>query len=101
MRLIERDLIRVDWKNHQTSITPNIDKTLKILGEKIPIRDQNGGDNVTDFTSLEKLDPEDQERIIRELAETGDLISARKVVQTLYGCSTTEAIHYARKLLEE
>lgn len=56
---------------------------------------------MTDFTCLEKLDPEDQERIIRELAETGDLISARKVVQTLYGCSTTEAIHYVRKLLEE
>ncbi len=80
---MERDLIRVDWTNHPTSITPNIDKTLNILGKKIPIRDQDGGNKVTDFTSLEKLDPEDQERIIRELAETGDLISARKVVQTL------------------
>lgn len=101
VRLIEDNLIRVDWKSHQTSITPNINKTLKILGGKIAMRDQESDRKISDFTSLEKLDAQQQEQMIRELAETGDTLSAAKVVQKLYGWSTTEAVQYVRKLLRE
>ncbi|MDA2937696.1 alkaline shock response membrane anchor protein AmaP [Acidobacteria bacterium AH-259-A15] len=101
VRLIEDDLIRVDWKSHQTSITPNIDKTLRILGKKIEIRDENAEKKVCDFTSLEKLDTQRQEQLIRQLAESGDTLSATKVVQRLHGWSTTESVKYIRELLEK
>lgn len=101
VRLVEKDLIRIDWKSHQTSITPNVEKTLKILGEKIETQDQKADRKVSDFTALEGLDEEQQKQMIRELVEGGHRISAVKVVQKLYGSSTTEADEYIRALLGE
>lgn len=101
VRLVEKDLIRIDWKSHQTSITPNVKKSLEILGEKIEIQGQMEDRKVSDFTALEGLDEEQQKQMIRELVEGGHRISAVKVVQKLYGSSTTEADEYIRALLGE
>ncbi len=101
VRLVENDLIRIDWKSHQTSITPNVKKTLKILGEKIETQAQKADRKVSDYTALEGLDEEQQKQMIRELVEGGHRISAVKVVENLYGSSTTEADAYIRELLGE
>ncbi len=99
VRLVENDLIRIDWKSHQTSITPKVKKTLKILGEKIETQAQKADRKVSDYTALEGLDEEQQKQMIRELVEGGHRISAVKVVKNLYGSSTTEADAYIRELL--
>ncbi|MCZ6484350.1 MAG: hypothetical protein O6826_01470 [Acidobacteria bacterium] len=101
VRLVEKDLIRIDWRSHQTSITPNVKKSLEILGEEIEIQGQMEDRKVSDFTALEGLDEEQQKQMIRELVEGGHRISAVKVVQKLYGSSTTEADEYIRALLGE
>ena len=99
VRLVEDNLIRIDWKSHRTSITPKIDKALKMLGDRLRILEQERDVKVNDFTSLESLDTEQQEKMIRQLAESGDTLATAKVVRDLYGCSTTEAVKYVRKLL--
>ncbi len=99
VRLVEDNLIRIDWKSHRTSITPKIVKTLKILGDKLRILEQERDVKVNDFTSLESLDAEQQEQMIRQLAESGDTLATAKVVKDLYGYSTTEAEKYVRELL--
>ncbi len=98
---MENDLIRIDWKSHQTSITPNVKKSLEILGKKIEVPDYMEDQMVSDFTALEGLDEEQQKEMIRELVEGGHRISAVKVVKELYGSSTTEADEYIRELLGE
>ena len=98
VRLVEDNLIRIDWKSHRTSITPKIDKALKILGDRLRILEQERDVKVNDFTSLESLDAEQQEQMIRQLAESGDTLATAKVVRDLYGYSTTEAVKYVRKL---
>ncbi len=99
VRLVEDNLIRIDWKSHRTSITPKIDKALKILGDRLRTLEQERDVKVNDFTSLESLDADHQEQMIRQLAESGDTLATAKVVRDLYGYSTTEAVKYVRKLL--
>ena len=99
VRLVDDNLIRIDWKSHRISIVPNVDKAIKILGDRVRILEQERDIEVNDFTSLESLDADHQEQMIRQLGESGDTLAAAKVVKDLYGYSTTEAVKYVRKLL--
>ncbi len=86
----ESGVIRIDWKSPKSHIVPGIKKTLNILGYYYFI------DSMLQLEtkSWDKAEAEELDDLILELCESGDDITAVKVIKQRYGYNTTMAVKF-------
>lgn len=93
VKVFGEGIVRIQWNG----ISPNIKKTLRILGERLEIKE--AVKIKKDFTDLHKSSKEDQENIILQLAERGKTIDATRLATRVFKLSTTEARKFVDELL--
>ncbi len=96
LRVLDEDLLRVEWHTHRGSLTPKIDQTIRFLARTYAI---NLPETSTGAKAAE-LDPAAQEARLLELVERGEQIQAVKLARRLYGFNTTEAHRFVKGLVE-
>jgi len=91
VRLGPADRLRIEW-----GVVPGVDKLMQSLTRHTLVKPQLA---VTEnFTGLETLSREEQERRLLELAQSGDMIGAVTLARRLYGYDLTKAKEFVESL---
>jgi hypothetical protein len=87
VQAISGGLIRVEW-----GVKPSLKHFLNEMKSRIEVKEKLG--TSIDFRKIQNMSKAEQEQHLLELIETGDRISAVKVVKRLYKFNTTEAMRF-------
>jgi hypothetical protein len=96
VRVLEPGIVRIDWRDHRTRITPSIGAAIRILGRRIPVEREESFAQVP----AETLNHADQETRLLDMIERGEMLAAVRLAQRLYGFSTSEAKAFVDGLAE-
>ncbi len=98
VQLVDQSVLRIAWKGNTATMRPKIKAALQALGQIAEVQDRRK--SVEDFTvtGLKKLETDEQNKKLAELARM-DKIKAVNTVKQLHGCSLTEASHIVDDLI--
>lgn len=88
VRLVEADILRIDWRDHRTRITPGIDAAIDLLGRRFHVADAG---SLRQASVVGSTDNRQQEERLLDLVERGEVVAASLLASRLYSLSTTEA----------
>jgi hypothetical protein len=91
VRVLDNGVIRLDWEG----ITPGIGKALRILSQSFPVRpdERSRSDLTTPADTLAGMEAQ-----VRQLLDSGEKVSAIRLVRTGRGCSLTEADQFVERI---
>lgn len=94
VRMQAPPFLQVRW-----AVVPGARKFLDALRQNVPIADPVS--LTQDFTHLQSLSREEQQKQLRELAVRGDVLAAIYTARKLYGCGLAEAKEMVERLRDQ
>jgi hypothetical protein len=94
LRLASTTLLAIEW-----SVVPGVKKFLAALSRHTFVRSVHH--TAKDFVNVQSLDRAEQESLLRELAESGDLIGAVAMARQLYSYDLTAAKAFVESLIRK
>jgi hypothetical protein len=111
VRLVEEDILRIEWKSKTSSVTPGIGAAITNLGrdyrvgEEIGTESDEGPGSTGEKETVGKKgstggpeSPYENEELLLDMLSRGDEIGAAKLARSLYGFDTTEAMRFLEEL---